>query len=116
MTTDNPYEPPFVQANQANAAPKQAPLLATRRVLWVHVAAVTCITVFMSRAGGDLHAIHPPALYVLAIPAIYSLFLIPPLIAYTLFREKNIWSLSLLAELIVAFVHYIVVSSGFSSY
>lgn len=115
MMPDNPYTA-SARTRRAHAAPKQARFLTTRRILWVHVSAVTCLTVFMSCAGGDLHAIRSPALYVFAIPAVYSLFLLPPLIACTLFREKNIWSLSLLAELIVAFMHYIVVSSGFSSY
>jgi hypothetical protein len=117
MTTENPYQPPpFKDEDQTANTSTPSAVLTTRKVLWVHVAAVSCVTVFLFRAGGDLHAVQPPALYVVVIPAVYSLFLLPPLIAYTLLRDRNVWSLSLAAELILALVHFIIVATGFSSY
>lgn len=117
MTTENPNQPPrFGQEDQTANISKPSAVLTTRKVLWIHVAAVSCVTMFLYRAGGDLHAVQPPALYVLVIPAVYSLFLFPPLTAYTLIRDRNEWSLALVAELILALLHFTIVASGFSSY
>lgn len=117
MTDETQYQPPrFGQENQTANNSKPSVVLTTRKLLWVHVAAVSCLTVFVNRACGDLRAVQPPASHVLVIPAVFSLYLLPPLTAYTLIRDRNVWSLSLVAEFILALLHFTIVASGFSSY
>lgn len=117
MPPENPYQPPRIAEENRSGADSNTPVFfTTRKVLWAHVAAVSCVTIFLYRAGGDLHAVQPPVLYVFVIPAVYSMFLFPPLTAYTLIRDKTILSLSFVVEFMLAFLHFTVVSSGFSSY
>lgn len=117
MTTKPACEPPRIGREDPvheNAMPSK--FLSTRKVLWLHVATVSCLTVLLYRAGGDLHSIQPPALFVLVTPVIFSVFLFPPLTVYTLIRDGRFGLLSLMAECILTFLHSLVLAMGFASY
>lgn len=88
--------------------------LTARTLLWGHVAAVTCVTVALFRADGDLHAVQPPILYLLVIPATLSLYQFPPLVLYIVVREPHRWCWPVVAEALLLWMHVAVVSAGFS--
>lgn len=110
-------EPPRIgREDRVAECPMQSKFLSTRKVLWLHVATVSCLTVLLFRAGGDLHAVQPHALFVFVTPVIFSVFLFPPLTVYTLVRDGRFGLLSLVAECILTFLHSLVLAMGFASY
>jgi len=90
--------------------------LTPRRLVWVHVTAVTFLTVCMFHAGGDLHAVYPAILYLLLIPACYSVLLFPLLAMFILVRERETSIPGIFAEGLLEFMHCLVMAAGFSSY
>jgi hypothetical protein len=88
--------------------------LRTRAVLWAHLGSIGCIIVGYWFGNGDIHAIRPQILYVLVIPAVFSIWCFPPLVFYFVFRNPQAMGLVLVTEAFLEFCHFAIGGLVFS--